>query len=170
MFATIMSIFWIRSQWLVRCRLPHFLPPKCPDVSMCPDLSTDGQTHGGTDTRLIAISPEPYKNDLSLFERVVTLHTLLRYCGKKCYKSQNCSFFPLALVLRPCQDYFTFRADHKSEVGENRSTRRKSTWPSVAELGVSHVTRARREPRNAIYCHFLINPHCGIYEITVEKR
>ena len=30
------------------------------------------------------------------------------YCGEKCYKSEKCSFFPLVLVLRPFQDYFTY--------------------------------------------------------------
>ena len=55
--------------------------------------------------------------------------------------------------------FHLFRADRKSEVvDENRSTRRKSTWPSAAELGVSYVTRARREPRNAIHLPFSAQP------------
>ena len=42
--------------------------------------------------------------------------------------------------------FHLYRADRWSEVGENRSTRRKTTWPTGAELGISHVTRARLEP------------------------
>ena len=48
-------------------------------------------------------------------------------------------------VLRPFQDY-ALMDPVINQVGENWSTRRKTTWPSNAELGVSHVTWVRLEP------------------------
>ena len=35
--------------------------------------------------------------------------------------------------------FHLYRADHSSKVGENRSTRRKTTWPSVSRTWLSHI-------------------------------
>ena len=48
-------------------------------------------------------------------------------------------FFFLICVLRPFQEYFTYRADRSSKVGENRRTRRKTTWPSVSRTWLSNI-------------------------------
>ena len=48
-------------------------------------------------------------------------------------------FFPLIWVFRPFQEYFTYRADRSSKVGENRRTRGKTTWPSVSRTWLSHM-------------------------------
>ena len=53
------------------------------------------------------------------------------------------AFAFLVLVLRPFQDYFT----HIDPIANQRCAKTAvpgeiNTWPSVAELGVSHVTKA----------------------------
>ena len=35
--------------------------------------------------------------------------------------------------------FHLYRADRSSKVGENRSTRRKTTWPSVSRTWLSHI-------------------------------
>ena len=47
-------------------------------------------------------------------------------------------FFDLGLTALS-RIFHLYRADRSSKVGENRSTRRKTTWPSVSRTWLSHI-------------------------------
>ena len=50
-------------------------------------------------------------------------------------------------VLWPFQEYFTYIELSGNQSARKRSTQRKTTRPTGAELSISHVSQARLEPQ-----------------------
>ena len=68
---------------------PH-LPPKCPDVSTCPDVRTDGQTDGGTDS---FFSRTLLKQFISVLKGCYIIHLVADTAARKVTKVKNAVSF-----------------------------------------------------------------------------
>ena len=84
-------------------------------------------------------------------------HFVADTAAKNVTKVKNAVYFSFGFGFTALSRLFhLLRADRKSEVGENRNTRKKNKK--------THVTRARSEPRNSIH-----SPFSDTHEITVEN-
>ena len=54
--------------------------------------------------------------------------------------------------------FYLYRADRSSKVGENRRTRRKTTWPSLSRTWLSHIWPERG------------SNHSGDFRLTINQK
>ena len=69
--------------------------------------------------------------------------------------------------------FHLYRADRSSKVGENRSTRRKTTWPSVSRTWLSHIwpelgSNHSGEKPNGLRVNSLIHQATGARMVQVD--